>query len=919
MSRFFKKILIKAQRLPAFKVRILLLLTLGIFLKTLTILFWDIGSATLLISGKRLFTMGIDFIGVAILLSLTGLFLWQLDRRKGAGSVPWCLICLIAAVSALTLREYSGLAGFENLFFILKYIFSFVLTTVFWSITKRFVDERFTSLKYLSLFCLDFLSFSIAGGLCLSGLFTPTDLLLGAVFSLIALTLVLLTIFDLAPLPPETFAKKADGIQDVFERPLVWDILILSFLGTVARALTEAVLYTKLAETGIMPMTVLGLVWILFGVLGLLMVLVLYHTRYIYTTLAGMLVFGGSIILTGYTAFGRHSGPVASGYLMMLLGAHFYLNGFLGLLPRVLSGGRGMRLKKRIMTTATPLGFVLCGAIYLNFRQHAPAYFLIVTGIAVILTTLLTVRVYSQILWRLFQMRLWRKGPLMLSYKKLLTYLKQLLKEPQSDDVIYALRTLEIANHPFYEKALNDALTHPAKAVRLFALEKMQDLYRFDSYRNRFYSLMKNDSEKSVRNQAFANLILTEVYPQKHLSALKKHNLRPGAIAGFLERGSEWLPPVLDALKILVQSKNIRDNITALSLIMANPHPEFIPLITPFTKHSNRAVVRQALLAAGRLQAPLFLPRILRALDDTDLQETALLALRDYGQAALPPIEKMLINPQTTPLRRKQLVLLLGTLSDSESKQILLRALTVENQKLKKAIAQNILDTGIVWTTPDKGIILRQCLQKDLDRIQWLLHLREVFVNAPTHESEESFEFLLRALQEDINDTRDLILYQLLLFKSNELFTRAVRALLTDSYEIYLPALGVIQDLLPNRLYQKLKSVLILPLSQKRRATLSGMTIEESVQALSEIIQNPPVQLNHWIRATALYALRRLGSPLGTPTVEAALTDTNPIVLEAAIWALVRLQPDKEALHKKLLSIPTAELSGLSLDKLLET
>ena len=632
-----------------------------------------------------------------------------------------------------------------------------------------------------------------------------------------------------------------------------------------------------------------------------------------------MMVFGLSIIFTGYVALGRHSGPVATGYLMMLLGMHFYLNSFLRLLPRVLSGGRGMRLKKRIMITATPLAFILCGSIYLNFRHQIPAYCLIATGGLLIVITLHTVWIYSQILRRLFQMRLWRKGPIMLSSRKLVADLRTLLKGPSADDVIYALSLFKIANHPYYEQALSDALSHPVKEVRAFALEKIKELYRFPIYRNRFYSLMKNDPNERVRNKAFCDLILTEIYPQKYLSGLKNHALRAGAIAGFLERGSEWLPPVLEALQIMIKSPNVREKITALALITTHPLPDFTPLVAPFLKHPNRAVVRQAILAAGKLQASQLLPQVLRALDDTDLQGAALRALHDYRKAALPPIEKAILRTQTPTLRRKQLVLFLGALKDDEGKQILLRALTVENQKLKKTIAQNILDSGIVWTTADKGIILRQCIQKDLDRIGWLLHMREVFINAPTHESEESFEFLLRAIQEDINDTRDLILYQLLLFKSNEMFTRAVRILLTDSYELYLPALGVIQDLLPNHLYQKLKSVLILPLSQKRRATLSAMTVEESVSALAEIIEKPPVHLNHWIRATALYALRRLGSPLGAPTAEAALSDSHPIVLEAAIWALVRLESDQKALHQKLLAIPTSRLSDLSLDKILET
>ncbi|MBR6411785.1 MAG: hypothetical protein IKS41_01315 [Alphaproteobacteria bacterium] len=732
MKRLLNRLFLKASRLSKFKVRILALLTMGLFLKTLVVVLWDIGAASLLIADKSLLMMGIDFIGVAVLMAMIGFSVWQMERRKGAGSVGWCIICLILAITALSVKEYTDVLGWGNILFILKYVFFFMISVAFWSVARRFVDERFNSLKFLSLFCLDFLSFILAGLLPLSGWFSPMGLLITALFCLMAFILILMTIFDLAPLIKETFVRKTDGIQDVFERPLVWDILILSFLGTVARVLCEAVLYTKLSQTGIMPMTVLGLVWILFGALGLLMVAVLYHTRYIYTTLAGMMVFGLSIIFTGYVALGRHSGPVATGYLMMLLGGHFYLNGFLRLLPRVLSGGKGTRLKKRMMTTATPLGFILCGSIYLNFRHQIPAYCLMAVGGMMIVVTLHTVRIYSLILKRQFQMRLWRKGPIMLSYKKLLNYLKKLLSGPEADDAIYALSLLKIANHPYYETALSEALNHPAKDVRLFALDGMKELYHFPAYRNRFYSLMKNDPNKRVRNEAYSDLILTELYPQKYLAGLKNHGVRAGAIAGFLERGSEWVPPVLEALNVLIKSKNVRDNITALSLIVGHPMSEFIPLVAPFLKHPNRAVVRQAILAAGALQAAQYLPQVLRALDDTDLQETALRALTYYGKAAFPPIEKAIMKPQTNPLRRKQLVLFLGAIKSGEGKQILLRALTVENQKLKKAIAQNILDSGIVWTTKEKGMILRQCLQKDVDRIQWLLHMREVFVNAPT-------------------------------------------------------------------------------------------------------------------------------------------------------------------------------------------
>ena len=206
------------------------------------------------------------------------------------------------------------------------------------------------------------------------------------------------------------------------------------------------------------------------------------------------------------------------------------------------------------------------------------------------------------------------------------------------------------------------------------------------------------------------------------------------------------------------------------------------------------------------------------------------------AETAATYLEKMLLNPKISVLRRKLLILFLATLSSIESKQILLRTLIIDTQKLKKSLVQNILDAHIIWTKSEKTFILNQCLNKDIDRMSWLIHLREVFMNAPTHESEESFEFLLRALQEDIDDTRDLILYQLLLLQNNEMFTHAVEILMTDQYELYLPAMGMIQDLTSTRLYQKLKPILILPLSQKRKATLSGLTITEAVENLSQMI-----------------------------------------------------------------------------------
>ena len=909
----------KLKRLPSSVWRILILLMCGILLKAWAVIGWDIGSTALLIDNNNLHALGVNFIGAAVLLSLFGFSIWKLDRQKGTSVVFLTGLCLFLSCMSLILWECTGRKTFINLIFVLKYVFYSVWTVSFWALSRRFIQEQFSSLKFLSLFCFELFSFSLVGVLIVCLSLTPMAVLISSLFAIIGLMLVFKTLTDIAPVSKEVFVKKTDGMQDVFERPLVLDILALSFFGMVARVLTEGILYARIAETGVMPTVVLGLVWGLFGALGLFMVLVLYHTRYMYTTLSGMMLFGGSVIYTGCMALGKHSGTVATGYLMLLIGGHFYLSGYLKLLPRVLSGGNGPRLKKRIYTMALPLAFILSGSICLNFSEKKQAYFLIGIGVILLALTVRSAFLYTQVLFRMLEMRLWRRGPIMIAYRRLALYLSRLLKQKNPDDVIYAIQVLQSANHPLYETALLETLKHPLPEIRIYGLQKMRKIYRFNSFYPKFEKLWKKEEDVAVRNVLLSNLILTTDRPDKYLSYLKDKKMRAGAILGFFHLGSDFEKQATIALDELCQSKVIQDNLSALEIISAFPTPTWIPFVESMIKHHDQQVVCQAILTAGRLKSPILIPMILRALDDPALQETALRSLKIAGKVVFPPIEKMIASSATPTLRRKQLVLFLGALESGEGKQILMRMLSIENQKLKKAIIQNLLDSGIVWIHPNKKKLLFNNLKKDVKRISWLLHLREVFSAAPTHEAAESFDFFLRALQEDITDSRELILYQLLLLENNEIFARAIRILLSDSYELYLPAIGMVQDLVPGRLYQKLKPILLLPLAQKRKEPLIGLNIEEAVRELSDVLINPPYVLNHWMRTTALYALRRLGSPLGIPIAEASLSDSHPVVLEAAIWTLTRLQPDKEKLHQKLLTIPTTRLSEISLDKLLES
>ena len=231
-----------------------------------------------------------------------------------------------------------------------------------------------------------------------------------------------------------------------------------------------------------------------------------------------------------------------------------------------------------------------------------------------------------------------------------------------------------------------------------------------------------------------------------------------------------------------------------------------------------------------------------------------------------------------------------------------------------------LINSGIVWIHADKKALLLAGLNKDIERIHKSLDFIQSQTLSPTHETEEAFLFLRRALQEDIFQTRKLILLQLQLLKTHPLFSKAVRILLSPARDQYGAALGVVQDFIPAKLYKKIKPIILLnDADVKPHGPARVISEEQAVESLSQFLLKPPFVLPPWIKATALYALRKLGYEEGKDAVSEALKDKNPLVLEAAIWALVRLEKDKNELHRALLNVPTSRLVGQSIEEILES
>jgi hypothetical protein len=405
----------------------------------------------------------------------------------------------------------------------------------------------------------------------------------------------------------------------------------------------------------------------------------------------------------------------------------------------------------------------------------------------------------------------------------------------------------------------------------------------------------------------------------RYMRYLSDRNLRGGVLIGLLKAGGDNALMAMDTLQRLAFSKKSSEQMEALKVIEQAPLSGLVRLVEPLMKHPDEEIVKQALLTAGAMKHPQLLGAVFDALDDVDLQETALIALEMYGKKAFPPLEKMLHSSSVSIVRQKTLVSFLDRLSSGEGKQILLRAMSANNQKLRKNVMYALINSGIVWIHKSKKAWLAKALQKDLKRIHFELDFIRDYTQAPNYEVEESLSFLRRALIEDVLSTRELILLQLQLLKPHPLFSKAISILLSDKTHQYETALGVIQDFLPHRLYKQIRPIALLDLDAKMMSEERVLSEKILAEKIGDLLLTPPFELTSWVKATGLYCLRRLGVVEGKRAVMAALEDKNPVVLEAAIWALVRLEKDDTVLHDILLRVPTSRLVGQSLEQILES
>ena len=880
--------------------------------------FLDIGTTSLLLL-KKAALIPFDFLCTSFVLAGTGYLLLKLKRQQAYYTTLWLLGLLGILVFLLWARHGNRLPVIEILF-IYKYSFFLLGHGVLYLIIKRLSPLKLGCLFFLGVLIAELLGYALGGFINLSTpLKGPQNLTL-SLFSLSG-SFVLTTILSmLKPIPKIVFNKTIHRVQDTENKKLLVLVWSISFVLSFLFCLTSYTFYTVLASSTLFHIIdALGLFWLSIGLGGCCFVLL--QKYFFYSTMRlGLIGLIGSLWLCAIGVFCDNRLFIGMGCVIFTILSYLCLPEFIALFLHPLTLGKRMHEKRIRYIIISPIGF-LCATLILlsHFQLNKIGISLCFFAFVLSILFFITFQVYTAIILKSFKLRFWREAPLWLNKRILKTILEN-LKTDNLDDIAYFLTVLEQNHSPLYPKYLIHFLKTDIPDLQLYILEKMRAYPPTLSFLKPLEKCIHAETTEEVRSKALALLILQgdSFYPEgfnRYVPYLEQKELSIGALSGLLSLKGDKMLLAMEELHSLSMSLEPEDNIKAAKIIQTAPHLGFVRTIMHLLKRPNQKVVQQALLAAGAVRHPELLPFIFQSLDDLDLREYALIALKKFGKSAFPPIEKNLEDETVPLLRRQTLILFLAALPSGEGQKLLLRALDSPPPTLRKLILQLMLTQGVVWIHKDRKRILKKTLQHDIANVTLLQKYQCTFRIPPIQEATEAFYFLNKALQTDKEILRDLILLQLDVLLNYPLAHKAILMLLGKDKSTYDLALAVLQDVVPKKLFKTLKSFLT---EESVSTDGEAFPIPKILEDCKELLSNSTHVLSPWGKAMILYTLRKLGNSSALPLVKKALKETNPVVLETAIWAFSGLETNKTFVHHTLLKVPTYALAHQNLEEILK-
>lgn len=461
------------------------------------------------------------------------------------------------------------------------------------------------------------------------------------------------------------------------------------------------------------------------------------------------------------------------------------------------------------------------------------------------------------------------------------------LASDQPAEAIYCFQLLEEMNHPKLDAFLLDGVEHADGEVRSYTLERIESRNVREAA-PLLLGRLAAETEPKVRGRLLSTLcaVAEGELPAPVLSGLydPEPEVRRGAIVGLLRNGG--IDGIVEAgaeLKRYLTSSDPIDRCYAAEVLGEAQLQSFYRPLVALIADSDPNVRRAAVLGVGKLGNPRLLPLIVPLLADANVRGAAAAVLADFKEAALPELQKALVEPERDSRTTRRLIRVVSQIGTSKAFDLLCNQLQHPSWVVRSATYE-ALSRCRFHARGEEVKKIEQSLLREIERATWCW-------GAVTDLSAgDDFELLRQALRSDIQQCENNVLDLLSCLYPSASVAAARHGLRSESSDVRAQGLEVLDTLVKPRI-NKLVIGLLDDSDSTRRVTLLNQHFPQAAEApdqrLARIL-DPHSPVGLWTRLCTIYVvgqaeLRNLSLELG-PYLEHPLE----VLRESALWSRAR-------------------------------
>ncbi|MCP9495597.1 MAG: HEAT repeat domain-containing protein [Pyrinomonadaceae bacterium MAG19_C2-C3] len=489
------------------------------------------------------------------------------------------------------------------------------------------------------------------------------------------------------------------------------------------------------------------------------------------------------------------------------------------------------------------------------------------------------------------------------------------LESANANQVIYCLNLLEENEHPAHETFLLKSLNHTEPEVRRYALKRIEALRvaaAIEPVRQLVLSmsmcltpnqpsgiepvrqLVLSDSDANLRGQVLRAMCAIggdEVFDKvPAFLASTEPEVRKGAMVGLLRSGG--IDGVLTAgaslNDLLIDVDSGERKLAAQVLGDVGIFNFYQPLVK-LLRDENMEVRKAALTAAGKVKNLNLLPLMLENLSIAAVREAASSALVNFGKDIIPELEAALTSKEHSNALRIRVAQICGRIGGDNALAMLGRNINLPNESVRGHILSALVMCKYK-ASPAESSKIDEAIKAEVRDATWAL------IAAEDIGIDEVSDSLIRALKHEVKKNQERI-FMLLSFNYHaEPILQAKLNLETDSVEKKAAALEILDNLLAKETRDMIFPLLddIAPEQRLNRLIHAfPQSRRERAGRIQEIICRSQEQSTPWSKTCALFVVGKSRMKDCRDGVVSALSDTDPVVRETAIWSL--FESDAEA------------------------